>query len=131
MLPEVVTAFDDGIDALIAEMQPAIEFTIEPEFLSNTSNTELQAALKLGVLELISGEFLSQRTREAGYAEDFQIGGIRIGQFWERGKALLEQGTARLAVFLKTIEASEKSPEMLSTTKHTNRQVTAESMAEW
>lgn len=114
MIASADTTYDSSIDALIDEMQPAIEFTLDADAL-NDPDTGLQALLQLGELELVCAEFLAQRFREAGYAEEFQVGAIRVGQLWERGKALLEQGTARLAPYRKALGVSDAGTRLLST----------------
>ena len=63
MIPAADTTYDFDIDALVAEMQPSIEYAIADEYLSDTGNTRLQATLKLGILEIVSGEFLQQLNR--------------------------------------------------------------------
>lgn len=95
-----VTTYDDAIDDLIEEMQPAIEITIADIYLNDTSNTRLQAALKLGILEMICGEFIEQLRREEGATEQFSAGGVSIGQGGIGGVELITQGSARLAPYL-------------------------------
>jgi hypothetical protein len=46
--------YDAEIDALIAEMLPALRYAIEPSYL-NTSDADLLATLNLGALEIIAG----------------------------------------------------------------------------
>ena len=101
MIPSSETGYDDAIDDLIDEMQPAVEHTIADEYLNNTGDSDLQAALKLGILELISAEFLEQMSREAGATEQFVVGGLTIGERKERGADLLTRGKARLEPYLK------------------------------
>ncbi|MEN6372303.1 MAG: hypothetical protein ABFD64_09860 [Armatimonadota bacterium] len=119
MLPASDTTYDTSIDALIAEMQPAVEFTIADSYLANTADTRLQAALKLGILEVISGEFLQQLAREMGSTEEFSIGGVTIGQIKEHGPVLIQQGAARLASFLKSMQPMMTETNISSTTKDT------------
>lgn len=107
MVAATDSTHNDAVDALIAEMAPAIEYTLDPVFLNNTDDEDLQALLSLGALELVAAEFLAQRAREPGFSEDMQVGGIRVGQAWERGKALYEQGTMRLAPFRKSFGPSQ------------------------
>ncbi|MCC6483823.1 MAG: hypothetical protein IT209_03160 [Armatimonadetes bacterium] len=113
MIDAADTTWDAPIESLIDEMQPAIEYTLDESAL-NDPEAGLQALLQLGVLELIVAEFLAQRFREAGYAEEFQVGAIRIGQLWERGKAIFEQGAARLAPFRKAMGVSDAQTKVLS-----------------
>ena len=126
MLASADTTYDASIAALIAEMQPAVEYTLDDDTLGDTANAGLQAVLRLGVLELIAAEFLAQRFREAGYAEEVQIGGIRLGQVWERGKVLSEQGSARLAPFRKAASMFDADSGLMSTTRDRERQMTVE-----
>jgi hypothetical protein len=116
MIPTSDTTYDSAIDSSIAEMQPAIEHSIADEYLSNTGDTDLQAALKLGILELISAEFLEQMTREAGAAEQFAIGGLTIGERKERGADLRTRGTARLDPYLKAMLPMMSESDAKSTT---------------
>ncbi|MEN6521273.1 MAG: hypothetical protein ABFD46_09015 [Armatimonadota bacterium] len=119
MLPAADTTYDTSIDALIAEMQPAVEFTIADNYLADTANTRLQSALKLGILEVVSGEFLQQLAREIGSTEEFSIGGVTIGQIKEHGPVLVQQGAARLAPFLKSMQQMMAESSISSTTKDT------------
>ena len=94
-------SYDSAIDALISEMQPAIECCIADEHLENVSNTRLQAALRLGVLELIASEFLEQMTREEGAADDFSIGSLNMAARRNIGTEMRARGETRLQPFLK------------------------------
>lgn len=105
MIPSADTTYDSSIDSLISEMQPAVEYTIADQYLADTGNTNLQALLKLGILEIISGEFLQQLAREMGNAEDFSVGGVSIGEIKVRGPELFIQGETRLASFLKSVQS--------------------------
>jgi len=108
------TGYDAAIDALIAEMLPAIEHSIDPAYLANTSDAGLQAELRLGALELICAEFLAQRAREPGFVEELQVGGVRLGPAWERGRTLAEQGAARLAPYRRPQGAAADGGAVLS-----------------
>ncbi len=130
MIPSAETSLDDAIDDLIAEMQPAIEYTLDPDCLADTSDAALQALLQLGVLELISAELLAQRYREPGFSEELQVGSVRVGPAWERGKALFEQGSERLAPFRRHVGASESAALVLSAAPQ-ERRFTSESMEGW
>ena len=112
------TTCDSPIDSLIAEMQPALEYGIDQSYLTDTSNSGLQAALKLGILEAISGEFLQQRCREVGATEEFVIAGMTLGESKDRGASLLQQGAERLKPFLK-VQTAES--EIRSTTQDKER----------
>ncbi len=94
-------SYNAAIDDLISEMQPAIECFIAEEYLEDTSNMRLQAALKLGILELISAEFLEQMAREEGCADDFSIGSLNIAFRKDYGVQLRASGEARLQPYLK------------------------------
>ena len=88
--------FDSKISALISEMQPAIEQRILTEHLDNTGDTKLQALLKLGILEIISGEFCNQMNRDRSETEEFKAAGISFGAKPVNGDDLMAQGERRL-----------------------------------
>ena len=94
--------YDTSISALISEMQPVLEYSIADSYLAATSDANLQAALKLGMLEIITGEFLEQLRREVGAAEQFSITGLSLGQSPQRGVDLIQQGATRLGPYLKS-----------------------------
>jgi hypothetical protein len=119
MIPTSDTTYDPQIDSLIAEMQAAVEYTVADAYLSDTGSIGLQAALKLGVLETIAGEFLQQLAREFGNMEQFSIGGVTIGEMKERGPALVQQGAARLAPFLKSVQPMMAESAISSSTRET------------
>ncbi|HOP78976.1 MAG TPA: hypothetical protein PLU88_13425 [Armatimonadota bacterium] len=119
MIPSADTTYDTSINTLISEMQPAIEYTIADVHLLDTSNTRLQSLLKLGILEIISGEFLQQLAREYGNQEEFSIAGVTIGQMKDRGPELIQQGSSRLAPFLKCLQPMLDETAILSNTKGT------------
>ena len=96
-----VSDYDTSITSLISEMQPALEYSITDTYLNDTGNTNLQATLKLGILEMITGEFLEQLRREAGAADEFSVAGITVGAAVQTGVELIQQGATRLAPFLK------------------------------
>ena len=125
------TTYDSDIDALISEMQPTIEYTIASGYYNDTGNTKLQALLKLGILEVLSGEFLQQLTREAGASESFNVGGVGIGAIPDHGAKLIAQGTARLRPFRKAIDGLSDEAEISSTTSDTDRIFTDDSMKVW
>ena len=131
MIPSSETGYDSDIDALIAEMQPSVEYTIADSYLSQTSDTKLQAVLKLGILEILSGEFLQQLLRETGASEEFSVGGLSLGARKDLGANLITQGTARLSPFRKAIEGLSDDSEIASNTSETERTFDAESMKVW
>lgn len=88
--------FDSEISALISEMQPAVEKGIIGEHLDNTDDTDLQALLKLGILEIISGEFCNQMNRDRSETEEFRAAGISFGAKPVSGDSLMAQGAKRL-----------------------------------
>lgn len=94
------STYDSDISALISETQPAIEKRILSVHLDNTGDTDLQALLKLGMLELICAEFLEQLRREPGATEFFEAGKISIGKMYVDGEKLGGQGAERLAPYL-------------------------------
>ena len=131
MIPAADTSHDTDIDALIAEMQPSIEYTVGDEYLNDTTNAKLQAVLKLGILEIMGGEFLQQLYREEGASEVFSVGGMSIGSRPEHGSKLIKQGTERLSPYLKGVEAAPDSSGISSTTRDSDRTFTGESMKTW
>ena len=113
--------YDDAIEDLIDEMQPALEYSIADEYLNDTSDPNLQAALKLGMLEIITGEFVEQLRRQLGAAEEVSIAGVSIGAGQQRGVDLIQQGAARLAPFLKSALPSAAEAVSSSTTQDTEK----------
>lgn len=124
------TSQDSAIDALIAEMVPALEGSLAREALAS-ADTRVQAAIKLGVTELVCSELLAQRAREPGFGEEFQVGGIRVGQFWERGRQLAEQGNARLAPFRRASSTAELENPVRAAGVNTPRRMPYESGDSW
>ncbi|MCX8053184.1 MAG: hypothetical protein N3B12_05200 [Armatimonadetes bacterium] len=104
--------YDSSISALIAEMQPALEYSIADPYLAATLDEKLQATLKLGMLEIIAGEFLEQLRREVGASEQFGVAGLSMGSANQTGIELVQQGATRLAPYLKSVlpMISENSP---------------------
>lgn len=96
------TSHDLAIAALISQMQPALEYSVADRYLQDTSNTGLQAVIKLGVLEIITGEFLEQLRRRLGASEEFSIAGLSIGAAPQCGVDLIQQGAVRLEPYLKS-----------------------------
>jgi len=101
MIADSVTTYDTAISALITEMQSPLEYSIADSHLAATSDTNLQATLKLGMLEIITGEFIEQLRREIGGSEEFSINGLSVGASALRGVDLVQQGATRLAPYLK------------------------------
>lgn len=101
MIADTTTDYDSQISALIAEMQAPLEYSLEDSYLSNTADDKLQATLKLGILEIITGEFIEQLLREIGSTEQFTIAGVTIGKSDLSGVELIQQGATRLAPYLK------------------------------
>jgi len=131
MIPASETTYDSDIDSLITETQPSVEYTIADVYLNDTGNTKLQAVLKLGILEIISGEFVQQLYREAGAAEEFKAGSITIGVRSDYGAKLIVQGTARLRPFRKAIDGLSDEAQITSTAEDTDRTFTQDSMKVW
>ncbi|MCE5197348.1 MAG: hypothetical protein ABFD54_04980 [Armatimonadota bacterium] len=111
-----VSDYDASIASLIAEMQPALEYSIADSYLSDTTNTNLQATLKLGILEMITGEFIEQLRREIGASEEFSAGGVSVSASALRGVDIIQQGATRLAPYLKTSLPAESDAMPSSTT---------------
>ena len=113
------TTYDSSISSLVTEMQAALEYSIEFAYLSDTSNTGLQATLKLGMLEIITADFLEQLVREEGRSETFAVSGITIGQAMARGVDLAAQGAKRLEPYLKSALPLQSDALAMSTTTDT------------
>jgi len=96
--------YDAEIDALIAELLPALRYAIEPSYL-NTSDPDLLATLNLGALEVVAGEMGATLYRELGAWTGFRIGWLQVQPPALREPAdptgLKAQGYARLKPFLK------------------------------
>jgi hypothetical protein len=96
--------YDAEIDALIAEMLPALRYAIEPSYFS-TSDADLLATLNLGALEVIAGEMGATLYRELGAWTGFRIGWLQVQPPALRDPAdptgLKAQGYARLKPFLR------------------------------
>ena len=110
------TTYDASISSLITEMQAALEYSIEPDYLSDTTNAGLQATLKLGMLEIITADFLEQLVREEGRTEAFAVSGITIGQATARGVELVAQGAKRLEPYLKSTVPLQSDAVAMSST---------------
>jgi len=102
MIADTNTAYDTKITSLISEVQGPIEYSIADCYFNDTSNTKLQATLKLGILEIITGEFLEQLRREIGSTEQFSVAGVSVGESKLRGVDLIQQGATRLSPYLKS-----------------------------
>ena len=102
MIADALTSYDSAITALISETQGPLEYSIADVYLGDTSNTKLQATLKLGMLEIIAGEFIEQMRREMGSVEQFGVAGLTIGESTQRGVDLIQQGATRLSPYLKS-----------------------------
>lgn len=96
--------YDAEIDALIAEMLPALRYAIEPSRLS-AGDADLLATLNLGALEVIAGEMGATLYRELGAWTGFRIGWLQVQPPALREPAdptgLKAQGYVRLKPFLK------------------------------
>jgi hypothetical protein len=96
--------YDAEIDALIAEMLPALRYAIEPSYFS-TSDADLLATLNLGALEVIAGEMGATLYRELGAWTGFRIGWLQVQPPALRDPAdptgLKAEGYARLKPFLR------------------------------
>lgn len=103
MIASTETTYDSSIGSLITEMQGPLEYSIADSYLTDTANTNLQATLKLGILEIITGEFLEQLRRELGATEEFSVSGVTVGASAVRGVDLIQQGATRLAPYIKSM----------------------------
>jgi hypothetical protein len=124
------TSYDTDIDALIAETQPGIEYTISDKYINDTGNIKLQGILKLGMLEIISGEFLQQLARADG-SGSISIGGISIGAAPDHGAALIIQGNTRLQPFRKAIDGMSGEASVQSSSSDRELQFGAENTEVW
>ena len=100
MIASADTTHDVAIALLISEMQPPLEYSVADCYLAD-SDAGLQATLKLGMLEIITGEFLEQMRREVGATEEFSVNGLSVGGSAQRGVELIQQGATRLSPYLK------------------------------
>lgn len=114
------TTHDDAIDDLIDQMQGPIEYSIADRYLSDTGDSGLQATVKLGILEMITGELLEQLGRQAGASESFSVAGLSMGESGRRGVDLAQQGAARLAPYLKAALPVMSESDASSTTGETD-----------
>lgn len=74
------TDYDSTIDNLIDEQVPVIEYAIRDEVLADSS-AGLQATLELGATEIVCGEFMGQRLREPGAADEVCVGEVSLKPF--------------------------------------------------
>ncbi len=77
-------------------MQAALEYSIADSYLNDTSDANLQATLKLGMLEMIAGEFAG--AAQAGRPErpeQFSVAGLAMGPSAKR--ASISSSRARRA----------------------------------
>lgn len=96
------TTYDAAVTSLISEMQGPLEYSIADQYITDASNSGLQATLKLGIVEMIAGEFVEQLRREIGSTEQFTIAGLSVGPSAATGVELIQQGATRLAPYLKS-----------------------------
>lgn len=93
--------FDVIIDNLIADLVPAIEFSIQNDYINDTANTGLQSLLTYAATEIVTGECFAQMSRQFGFREKIRVGELSI----ESSTPLDDQsakGWSRLRPFLKT-----------------------------
>ena len=128
MIASADTTYDSAIGSLITEMQSTLEYSIADVYLNNTGATGLQATLKLGMLEIISGEFLEQLRNEFGRMEQVVVGGVTLGPPTPRGADLIQQGATRLQPYLKAALPMLAESDAQSTTE--DAQLTFESHEE-
>lgn len=120
MIASADTTYDSAIASLITEMQAALEYSIAEIYLNDTGDTGLQAALKLGMLEIITGEFLEQLRNEPGRLEQVSIAGVSLGPSVPRGADLIQQGATRLQPYLKAALPMLAESDAHSTTEDTD-----------
>ena len=94
--------YDGRIAALIAETVPALSAEIDEMWLAST-NPNIIAALNLGALEIVTGEFLEELSREAGAAEEFSLPGFTLGASKAKGDKLMARGRERLKPYLAKV----------------------------
>lgn len=125
-IDSVTTTYDTAIGSLITEMQGPLEYSIADGYLSNASDVKLQATLKLGMLEMIAGEFVEQLRRETGATEQFGIAGVTIGPSSATGVEMIQQGATRLAPYLKSALPMMSETQSSSSTADTELTFAAE-----
>ncbi len=131
MISSSDTTWDTDADALMAELQPSIEYTIADQYLNDTANTKLQAVLKLGILEMVSGELLQQIYRTAGASESVSVGGVSLGVRQEHGAKLIDQGVARLRPFQKLTDGLTDEAVIATNADNREREFSSASMEGW
>ena len=132
-----VTTYDTAIDNLIALMQPGLQYAIDPTY-SETSDTNLQKLLKLGILEQIAGETLCLKSRGWTAEDSVSVGGIGVtpqgGQShpdFKLGQELTARGEARLRPYRRIDPSPTDESDIQSTTSDTDRLMTRDTMEGW
>ena len=127
------TAFDAALAELLTTAQAAIEYMLDPAVLAaSAGNAGLGALLKLGVAEMLAGEFLRRQARALGATDDFHIGPLTVSASKtdnqaQLGERLVLLGLKRLEPFGRAgrraafdasaglVDGSSKAPLLLQT----------------
>lgn len=108
------TSQDTAITAMLALVQPALEYALDPAILTNSgSDTGLSATLVLGVAEAIAGTYLQTATLDPltpPVQQLFRISTLEVStkplmDASKTGAALAALGLARLAPFSRSARA--------------------------
>lgn len=104
--------FDAEIAALVAELGPVIEASIDPCFLSPDAGSGVRAVLELGATEVVAGELLEQMWREPGALDRVSVGPVSVQppsiEVLRHVLGLRERGWARLAPYLGPVPAAPR-----------------------
>lgn len=96
--------YDAAASALIAELGPAVEASIDPAHLSPQAGPGVRAVLELAATEIVAGELLEQTWREPGLLDKVRIGPLSVEpppvDVLRGLLGLRERGWARLAPYL-------------------------------
>ena len=99
------TSYDTEIQATLSYSLSAIEYSIGPAALGNTSNAGLQALLRLGATEIVAGDIAAQIRRRDDFHFAITINelSIRPSSFNEFDPTGLKaQGWARIKPYLRS-----------------------------
>ncbi|MFQ3588580.1 MAG: hypothetical protein SNJ74_04695 [Fimbriimonadaceae bacterium] len=104
---------DAAAAALIAELGPAIEASIDLAHLSSGDGTGNRAVIELAATEIVAGELLEQTWREPGALDRVRIGPLAVEpppvEVLRGLLGLRERGWSRLAPYLRSGPTSAPS----------------------
>ncbi len=93
------TVFDADLAALLATVQGAVEYTLDPAVLAaSAGDGGLRALLTLGVAEALAGEFLRRQARMPGATDDFHLGPLAVTASRTDNQAQLGERLAALGM---------------------------------